>query len=171
MRVFGLLKGRQGWVAVIVVMLTLTCGVFVTFLSVMDGRVATPDPLVVACYGEDPNSILPSSFANFINLQSGPDFVVCIGSQQESVFLDRCEFQNFTVDRYAFEMEMWLVNQDTGEEFVRGMVRGEEPPACETGQFAVAEGQTFSAVQGQPVRGSDIELWLEPYFATAEVQE
>ena len=69
MRVFGLLKGRQGWVAVIVVMLTLTCGVFVTFLSVMDGRVATPDPLVVACYGEDPNSILPSSFANFINLE------------------------------------------------------------------------------------------------------
>ena len=165
MKVFRLLSGRQGWVAVMVVILTAVCGVGVTFLSVMDLSVTPPDPILVACYGDDPNSILPNDFANFLNFQSETNFVVCVGEQQETVLLETCHYEGLVVERYGYEIEMWLVNQDTGTETARGMVRGAEPLSCdESAALATQQGQSGVAVQGEPVSAPEIEAWLLPYF-------
>ncbi len=168
MRVFRLLRGRQGWVAVMVVLLTVGCGSFVTFLSVMDLSVSPPDPVLVACYGDDPNSIMPNGFANFFSFQQAADLVVCAAPEQTNVLLETCQFDGVTVERYAYEVEIWLVNQSTQVEIARGPVRGLEPPSCQASLSLVSAGSSGVSVQGQPVSAPDIEAWLAPYFPETE---
>ena len=80
------------------------------------------------------------------------------------MLIEECELDGLRVERYAYETEMWLVNQDTNEEVLREMVRGSEPPTCEQSLALIQPGQGGVAVQGEPLTASDIEAWLEPQF-------